>query len=226
MFFWLAYCGGLTSVVDVTLRPEGSSALRQDTLPRPKWTLGLWRTTFLAPSHSYFWQKWKCMHYRHNEFQNFLQNLALDAHDALHRKSTLAFIRHCSRVGGRDDKLAIDKGGNLPEKVENHCCRPSKQWCHQWRLLVLHNQVRPEAHAVVCYLFAAFIDFSPRFWKSSKIKLCAQFALWFFLILFKTDKPDVLSLMFLECHCQYPWGRGKWISIQILMSVIILQCAK
>ena len=40
------------------------------------------------------------MHYRHNEFQNFLQNLALDAHDALHRKSTLAFIRHCSRVGG------------------------------------------------------------------------------------------------------------------------------
>ena len=60
------------------------------------------------------------MHYRHNEFQNFLQNLALDAHDALHRKSTLAFIRHCSRVGG-NDKLAIDKGGNLPEKVENHC---------------------------------------------------------------------------------------------------------
>ena len=27
--------------VDVTLRPEGSSALRQDTVPRPKWTLGL-----------------------------------------------------------------------------------------------------------------------------------------------------------------------------------------
>ena len=86
--------------VDVTLRPEGSSALPQDTVPRPKWTLGLWRTTFLAPRHSYFWQKWKCMHYRHNEFQNFLQNWALDAHDALHRKSTLAFIRHCSRVGG------------------------------------------------------------------------------------------------------------------------------
>ena len=83
--------------VDVTLRPEGSSALPQDTVPRPKWTLGLWRTTFLAPRHSYFWQKWKCMHYRHNEFQNFLQNLALDA---LHRKRTLAFIRHCSRVGG------------------------------------------------------------------------------------------------------------------------------
>ena len=60
------------------------------------------------------------MHYRRNEFQNFLQNLALDAHDALHRKSTLAFIRHCSRVGGGNDKLAIDKGGNLPEKVENH----------------------------------------------------------------------------------------------------------
>ena len=60
------------------------------------------------------------MHYRHNKFQNFLQNLALDAHDALHRKSTLAFIRHCSRVGGGDDTLAIDKGGNLPEKVENH----------------------------------------------------------------------------------------------------------
>ena len=40
------------------------------------------------------------MHYRRNKFQNFLQNLALDAHDGLHRKSTLAFIRHCSRVGG------------------------------------------------------------------------------------------------------------------------------
>ena len=76
--------------VDVTLWPEGSSALPQDTVPRPKWTLGLWRTTFLAPRHSYFWQKWKCMHYRHNEFQNFLKNLALDAHDALHRKGTLA----------------------------------------------------------------------------------------------------------------------------------------
>ena len=64
------------------------------------------------------------MHYRRNEFQNFLQNLALDAHDALHRKSTLAFIRHCSRVGGGgNDKLAIDKGGNLPEKVENHWSR-------------------------------------------------------------------------------------------------------
>ena len=25
--------------------------------------------------------------------------------------------------GGENDKLAIDKGGNLPEKVENHCCR-------------------------------------------------------------------------------------------------------
>ena len=40
------------------------------------------------------------MHYRRNEFQNFLQNLAIDAHDSLHRKGTLAFIRHCSRVGG------------------------------------------------------------------------------------------------------------------------------
>ena len=66
------------------------------------------------------------MHYQRNEFQNFLQNLALiglGAHDGLHQKSTLAFIRHCSRVGGGDDKLAIDKGGNLPEKVENHCYR-------------------------------------------------------------------------------------------------------
>ena len=52
------------------------------------------------------------MHYRRNEFQNFLQNLALDGHDGLHRKSTLAFIRHCSRVGG-NDKLAIDKGGEF-----------------------------------------------------------------------------------------------------------------
>ena len=67
------------------------------------------------------------MHYRRNEFQNVLQNLALDAHDGLHRKSTLAFIRHCSRVGGGDDKLAIDKGGNLPEKVENHWSMPT---CH------------------------------------------------------------------------------------------------
>ena len=25
--------------------------------------------------------------------------------------------------GGGNDKLAIDKGGNLPEKVENHCSR-------------------------------------------------------------------------------------------------------
>ena len=62
------------------------------------------------------------MHYRLNEFQNFLQNLALDAHGGLYQKSALAFIRHCSRVGG-NDKLAIDKGGNLPEKVENHCPR-------------------------------------------------------------------------------------------------------
>ena len=58
------------------------------------------------------------MHYRRNKFQNFLQKLALDAHDGLHRKSTLAFIRHCSRVGcvcvwggAGNDKLAIDKGG-------------------------------------------------------------------------------------------------------------------
>ena len=60
------------------------------------------------------------MHYRLNEFQNFLQNLALGAHDGLYQKRALAFIRHCSRVGG-NDKLAIEKGGNLPEKVENHC---------------------------------------------------------------------------------------------------------
>ena len=34
--------------------------------------------------------------------------------------------RHWSRVGalGGNDKLAIDKGGNLPEKVENHWFRP------------------------------------------------------------------------------------------------------
>ena len=78
--------------------------------------MGLWRTTFLAPRHSYFWQKWKCMHYRHNKFQIFLQNLALDAHDALHRKSTLAFIRHCSRVGGgggKDIFIKSPRGGHL-----------------------------------------------------------------------------------------------------------------
>ena len=62
------------------------------------------------------------MHYRHNEFQNFLQNLALDAHDGLHRKSTLALHPPLLVVGG-DDKLAIDNGGNLPEKVENHWSR-------------------------------------------------------------------------------------------------------
>ena len=28
-------------------------------------------------------------------------------------------------LGGGNDKLAIDKGGNLPEKVENHWARPS-----------------------------------------------------------------------------------------------------
>ena len=67
----------------------------------------------------------KCMHYRHNEFQNFLQNLALDAHDALHRKSTLHGLHPPLLAGwGGDDKLVIDKGGNLPEKVENHCPRP------------------------------------------------------------------------------------------------------
>ena len=27
-------------------------------------------------------------------------------------------------LGGGNDKLAIDKGGNLPEKVENHWIRP------------------------------------------------------------------------------------------------------
>ena len=65
--------------------------------------------------------KMEMHNYRRNEFQNFHQNLALDAHDSLHRKSTMAFIRHCSWVGGGgNDKLAIDKGGNLPEKVENH----------------------------------------------------------------------------------------------------------
>ena len=104
--------------VDITLWPEGSSALPQDTVPRPKWTLGLWRTTFLALRHSYFWQKW------------------------VHRKSTLAFIRHCSRVGGGNDKLAIDKGGNLPENVENHCSTvflPIRNYLddQKWPLLVL-----------------------------------------------------------------------------------------
>ena len=63
------------------------------------------------------------MHYRRNEFQN-LALIGLGAHDGLHQKSTMAFIRHCSRVGGGgDDKLAIDKGWNLPEKVENHWSR-------------------------------------------------------------------------------------------------------
>ena len=66
------------------------------------------------------------MHYRHNKFQNFLQNLALDAHDGLHRRSTLPWPSSATARGlggGGNDKLAIDKGGNLPEKVENHCSR-------------------------------------------------------------------------------------------------------
>ena len=75
--------------VDVTLWPEGSSALPQDTVPRPKWTLGLWRTTFLAPRPSYLILTKMEMHYRRNEFKNFLQNFALDAHDGLYRKSRL-----------------------------------------------------------------------------------------------------------------------------------------
>ena len=29
-------------------------------------------------------------------------------------------------LGGGNDKLAIDKGGNLPEKVENHWCNHTK----------------------------------------------------------------------------------------------------
>ena len=30
-------------------------------------------------------------------------------------------------LGRGDDKLVIDKGGNLPEKVENHCSRLTKE---------------------------------------------------------------------------------------------------
>ena len=40
------------------------------------------------------------MHYRRNKFKNFLQNLALDAHDGRHRKSTLAFIPLLVGLGG------------------------------------------------------------------------------------------------------------------------------
>ena len=85
------------------------------------WLRGIHRPLLLTEMEMHY-----RYHYRRNKFQNFLQNLALDAHDSLHRKSTLAFIRHCSRVGGGgmgNDKLAFDKGGNLPEKVENHCSR-------------------------------------------------------------------------------------------------------
>ena len=81
------------------------------------------------------------MHYRLNEFQNFLQNLALDAHDGLYQKSALAFIRHWSRVGG-NDKLAIDKGGNLPEKVENHWSSPPPNNLMEITGLELSDMVR------------------------------------------------------------------------------------
>ena len=116
--------------VDVTLWPEGSSALPQDTVPRPKWTLGLWRTTFLALRHSYFWQKWK----------STSENTGHRTPDTVHRTP---YTRHrtpeytgstpekypglhpplLAGWGGGNDELAIDKGGNLPEKVENHWCR-------------------------------------------------------------------------------------------------------
>ena len=54
------------------------------------------------------------MHYRRNKFQNFLQNLALDAHDGLHRKSTLAFIRVATLHLGFTAKLKSNYGQIRP----------------------------------------------------------------------------------------------------------------
>ena len=54
------------------------------------------------------------MHYRRNKFQNFLQNLALDAHDGLHRKSTLAFIRVATLQLGFTAKLKSNYGQIRP----------------------------------------------------------------------------------------------------------------
>ena len=110
--------------VDVTLWPEGSSALPQDTVPRPKWTLGLWRTTFLAPRHSYFWQKWKCITGATNFKISF--KIWLLMHMAAYTgKVPWPSSATARGLGGGNNKLAIEKGGNLPEKVENHCSRPS-----------------------------------------------------------------------------------------------------
>ena len=54
------------------------------------------------------------MHYRRNKFQNFLQNLALDAHDGLHWKSTLAFIRVATLQLGFTAKLKSNYGQIRP----------------------------------------------------------------------------------------------------------------
>ena len=107
--------------VDVTLWPEGSSALPQDTVPRPKWTLGLWRTTFLAPRHSYFWQKWKCITGATNFKISF--KIWLLMHMTAYT-GKVPWPSSATARGWGGDKLAIDKGGNLPEKVENHWSRP------------------------------------------------------------------------------------------------------
>ena len=61
------------------------------------------------------------MHYRRNEFQNFLQNLALELMYMTAYTGKVPWPSSATARGlGGDDKLAIDKGGNLPEKVENH----------------------------------------------------------------------------------------------------------
>ena len=116
--------------VDVTLWPEGSVALPQgtlDTVPRPKWTLGLWRTTFLALRHSYFWQKWKCI----TGATNF--KISFKIWLLMHMMPYTGKVPWPSSATARglwgNDKLAIDKGGNLPEKVENH-------WSRVWQFSI------------------------------------------------------------------------------------------
>ena len=76
--------------VDVTLRPEGSSAFPQDSAQTKM-------DTAWAYEGHHFWLRGIHTSDKNGnacitgttEFQNFLQNLALDAHDALHRKRVI-----------------------------------------------------------------------------------------------------------------------------------------
>ena len=71
------------------------SALPQDTVSRPKMDTGPMKDNIFG-SEAFILLKEMEMHYRRNKFQN----LALDAHDGLHRKSILAFIATACGLGG------------------------------------------------------------------------------------------------------------------------------